>query len=133
VIVAPHEGHLRPVAWLYLWQKPGWRAWEVMQVFVFEKLRGQGLAKKLYQAAINHDGLVMASGKSQSASSRSLWKSFVKQNMFEMFAINYKNLKERSQVFWDRDEEEIWCEMPIYFRNTENEKRDVRLIATRKQ
>ena len=47
VIVERYFNELRPVAWLYLWQDQDWQAWEVMQVFVFEKLRGQGLAKKL--------------------------------------------------------------------------------------
>ena len=82
-----HEDHFRPVAWLYLWQRPGWKAWEVMQVFVFEKFRGAGLSKKLYKAATD-ENLMIISGESQSRHSRALWASFIKKRSFEIFAID---------------------------------------------
>lgn len=133
-IVVKHKDEYRPIAWLYLWQKPGWKGWEVMQVFVFEKLRGQGLARRLYEAAINIDNLIMVSGKSQSKTSRALWKGFVKYNTFKMYAIDFWNMKDRSQVFWDKDHDEIWCDMDIYVPPTApTQERDVRLIATRKK
>ena len=132
VITVKDEGKLRPIAWLYLWQKKGWEAWEVMQVFVFEKLRGKGLAKKLYSAAINLDSLIMTSGKTQSKHSRALWSSFIRNNSYFVFAIDYWNLKDRSQVLWVDDE--IWCQLDIYFvGDLEHQDRDVRLIATRKE
>lgn len=131
--MAAHEGTYRPIAWLYLWQKPGWEAWEVMQVFVFETLRGRGMAKKLYQAAIDIDGIMIASGKTQSWSSRALWLSFIKKNTFDLYAIDYKDFEQRSQVFWDRESDELWCELPIYTRVARPDGRDVRLIATRKK
>lgn len=129
-IVIRDGDHLRPVAWLYLWQKPGWAAWEVMQVFVFEKLRGRGFSKLLYKAAIENDRLMIASGKTQSSSSRGLWKSFVKNRTFNIYAIDYWNLRDRSQVFMN--DGELWCDMDIYSTGTYQE-RDVRLIATRKK
>lgn len=132
VITTKVNGHLRPVAWLYLWQKPGWTAWEVMQVFVFEKLRGCGIAKRLYSAAINYDELILASGKTQSRHSRGLWSSFIKNGNYSVFAIDYWNLKDRSQVLWV--EGEVWCNMDIYFMHDRAyQDRDVRLIATRKE
>lgn len=133
VMVERYFNELRPVAWLYLWQDQDWQAWEVMQVFVFEKLRGQGLAKKLYKVAINHDNIIMASGLTQSSSSRALWKSFIQKNTFDVYAIDYWNMKDRSQVFWDKDNDEIWCTLDIYYTGKpELQDRDVRLIATRK-
>lgn len=131
-LLSKHEGSYRPIAWLYLWQKPKWVSWEVMQAFVFEPLRGKGVAKKLYQAAIDIDGLIMTSGKTQSRSARALWLSFIKKNTFNMFAIDYKDLKNRSQVFWDKESEELWCELPLYSKVSAAPRRDVRLIATRK-
>jgi len=131
-LMSAHEGSYRPIAWLYLWQKPGWAAWEVMQVFVFEQLRGKGIAKKLYQAAIDIDGKIMASGKTQSWSSRALWLSFIKKETFNLFAIDYKDFRKRSQVFWDRETEEVWCDLPIYSKVSQTPRRDVRLIATRR-
>ena len=131
-VVVKHEGHLRPIAWLYLWRKPGWKAWEVMQVFVFEKVRGQGLARKLYAAAINRENIMIASGKTQSKSSRALWASFIKRNTFDVFAIDYWNLRSRSQVFWDTENEELFCELQIYTPPAATERdSDVRLIATK--
>ena len=131
VLTAKEKGHLRPVAWLYLWQKPGWKAWEVMQVFVFEKLRGQGLAKKLYSAAINQDELIVASGKTHSSHSRGLWRSFVRNGNYSIYAIDYWCLSDRSQVFWN--EGELWSTLDLYQTDPNYQERDVRLIATRKQ
>lgn len=131
-VVVKHEDHLRPIAWLYLWRKPGWKAWEVMQVFVFEKVRGQGLARKLYSAAINLDNIIVASGKTQSKSSRALWASFVRQNTFNVFAIDYWNLRSRAQVLWDSEEQGLYCNLEIYTPPTATERdSDVRLIATK--
>lgn len=128
------NGVIRPIAWLYLWQKPKWKAWEVMQVYVFEKLRGKGLAKRLYSAAINQDNLIVASGKTQSRHSRALWSRFIRSRAFDIFAIDYWDLKTRSQVFWDVEQNEPWCEMDIYYAGRwEEQNRDVRLIATRKE
>ncbi len=124
------NGRLRPVSWLYLWQKPGWAAWEVMQVFVFEKLRGKGLAKKLYSAAINEDNLMVASGKTHSRYSRGLWESFVRNRNFDIFAIDYWRLSDRSQVHWS--EGELFSTLELYETNPNYVERDVRLIATRK-
>lgn len=130
VITVKDKENLRPIAWLYLWQKPKWQAWEVMQVFVFEKLRGKGLAKKLYSAAINTDNLIMASGKTQSKHSRALWRSFIRNNNYSIFAIDYWNLNNTSQVLWVDDE--IWCQLDIYFTGHLQDQ-DIRLIATRKE
>ena len=131
VTTVKDNGNLRPIAWLYLWQKPKWKAWEVMQVFVFEKQRGKGLAKKLYSTAINTDNLIVASGKSQSKHSRALWGSFIRNNSYSIFAIDYWNLNNRSQVLWIDDE--VWCNLDIYYTGYfEYQDRDVRLIATRK-
>jgi len=100
-----------------------------MQVFVFEAFRGKGLAKRLYQAAINDDGIILASGATQSKSSRALWKNFISRRLFDIFAIDYKDMSKRSQVFID-DSGEIWCALDIY---SESKSADVRLIATRKK
>ena len=132
VITMKDNGNLRPIAWLYLWQKPKWKAWEVMQVFVFEKQRGKGLATKLYSAAINTDNLIVASGKTPSKYSRALWRSFVRNNNYSVFAIDYWNLKDRSQVLWN--DGELWCMLDVYFTGDWNyQDRDVRLIASRKE
>lgn len=129
-ILRKHENHVRPVGWLYLYQKPGWAAWEVLQVYVFENFREQGLGKKLYEAAINHDGLIMASGKTQSKYSRAVWKSFVKRGAFDVYAVDYRDLKIGAEVLFDPDFNELICDLPIYESDYMNH-RDVRLIATR--
>lgn len=131
VLTTKDNGNLRPVSWLYLWQKPGWKAWEVMQVFVFEKLRGKGLAKKLYSAAINEDNLMIASGKTHSRHSRALWESFVRRGSFSIFAIDYWRLSDRSQVCWV--DGELWSQLDLYETRPSYQERDVRLIATRKE
>ena len=117
-----------PVAWLNLAKRPSWKAWEVRQVWVFPEVRGQGLAGKIYRAAVNERQLILASGKTQSKSSRALWLSFVKKNTFRIWAQDFNNLDLRSPV-WVEDNE-IQSRLEIYTRFTTS--RDVRLIAIRK-
>lgn len=130
-VCVKHKNDLRPIAWLNLWRAPGWKSWEVIQVFVFEKLRGQGLAKLLYKAAINTEGLIVSSGITQSKSSRSLWKSFVQKELFDIYAIDFTDLRSRSQVLFDKEHDELWCSLEIYSA-VDPKIQDVRLIATRK-
>lgn len=117
-----------PVSWLHLWRDIDWAAWEVLQIFTTEECRGQGLAKLLYNEAINRDKVILASGITQSKSSRLLWASFIKNEMFEIFAIDYLDMSRRSQVFIDEDL--IWCSLDIY---SESQSEDIRLIAIRKR
>jgi hypothetical protein len=129
VVATIENGVMHPFAWLYLWRKPGWYAWEVVQVFVHEELRGAGYATLLYRTAIEIDGVTIASGESQSKFSRALWKSFVRNKTFDIYAIDYWNLKDRSQVFIEDDE--VWCTLDIY-ETARTQRRDVRLIATKR-
>jgi GNAT superfamily N-acetyltransferase len=117
-----------PVAWLYLTRKAGWAAWEVLQVFVFPELRGHGLASKIYKAAVNHDGILLASGKTQSKSSRKLWKQLIETNAFHVWAQDFKNLDLRAGVEYYDDE--LYCELPVYTRDAT--KHDVRFVAHRR-
>jgi GNAT superfamily N-acetyltransferase len=117
-----------PVAWVYLGRRPTWCAWEVRQVFVHPDFRGQGLAGKIYRVVVNKHRLILASGKSQSKSSRALWLSFIKKNTFHIWAQDFNNLDLRSEV-WVEDNE-LQSELEIYTRFATS--RDVRLIAVRK-
>lgn len=118
----------QPVAWLYLGRRPTWRAWEVRQVFVDPAFRGKGFAGKIYRTVVNSERLILASGKTQSKSSRALWQSFVKKNTFKIWAQDFNDLDLRSQVWLDDDE--LQSELEIYTRHATS--RDVRLIAVRK-
>lgn len=120
------NGH--PVAWLYLARRPNWTAWEVRQVWVFPELRGHGLAQRIYRAAINHDALILASGKTQSKSSRQLWQRFIEKDTFNIWAQDFNDLRQRASVVYHEDE--LYCELPVYTRH--KDKHDIRLIATRK-
>lgn len=117
-----------PAAWLYLGKRPGWAAWEVRQVWVFPDWRRDGLAKKIYQAAVNRDGILLASGKSQSKSARALWHRFVKDRTFNIWAQDFNNLDLTSDVFFEDDE--LQCNLELYTRWSC--KHDVRLIAVKK-
>lgn len=128
VITEKVNDDIQPIAWLYLWQRPRWQAWEVLQVFVPEALRGKGLSTRLYRAAVN-DGLILASGKSQTKSSRALWRSFIKKKIFNVYAIDFKNLDLTSEVLIDKDDNELWCALDIY---SDNKHQDVRFVAIRK-
>lgn len=133
VITANHRDELRPVAWLYLWRKPKWVAYEPLQVFTMPMHRGLGLSKKLYKAAVIIDGIILASGKTQTSASMGLWKSFVKSNTFDIYAIDYWDMGRQSQVFWDKDQDEVWCSLDVYFNTKQTQTQDIRFIATRKR
>lgn len=121
----------RQVAWLYLGKRPTWQAWEVLHVWVYPHCRGEGYAGKLYDAAINHDKLLVASGKTQSKSSRALWANFIKNKRYYIWAQDFKNLKIAHSIHMDEDDE-IDCELELYTRDT-SYTRDVRFLALRKR
>ena len=118
-----------PIAWLYLWRRPGWIAWEVIQIFVLSSYRSSGYAKALYRAAIHDDNIMIASGTSHTRSSRALWESFVRDELFDVYAIDFKNLESRAQVYIE--DNELQCSLPLY-EEVGYETMDVRLVATRK-
>ena len=118
----------QPVAWLYLGKREAWHAWEVLQVWVFPEYRGEGLASKLYRAAVNGDGLLLASGETQSKSSRALWRRFIKKKMFNIWAQDFNNLESVASVSVEDDQ--LDCELPVYTR--EHGPHDIRLVAAKK-
>jgi GNAT superfamily N-acetyltransferase len=117
-----------PVAWLALVRKSRWVAYEVTQVWVFPELRGLGLAQRLYKAAVNNDRLLVASGVTQSKSSRALWKSFIEKDTFKIWAQDFKNLDVHAGVEYHDDE--LHCVLPVYVKE-EHPIHDVRLLAYR--
>lgn len=120
--------HSEPIAWLYLKARPGWAAYEVHQVFVQKEYRGQGLAQKLYKAAINTDGCLVASGPSHSKYSMGLWKKFIQDQTFNIWAHDFKNVQLRCPVQYE--DGELMCELPLYTRIPG--KHDIRLVAERR-
>lgn len=117
-----------PIAWLYLGKRPLWKAWEVKQVWVFKDVRDEGLASEIYKVAVNRDGILLASGKTQSKSSRALWRKLVRQRAFNVWAQDFNNLDLRSQVWFEDDE--LHSELELYSRVPN--KHDVRFIAFKK-
>jgi hypothetical protein len=129
-------GGYGPVAWLYLERQKGWEAWEVMQVYVNPEFRGRGFARRLYDDAIVNDGIMLASGKTQSKYTRGLWESFIRSERYDLFAIDFKDLDSVCPVFWDAESEMVWSDLKLYFTQNDpayEQNRDVRLIATRKK
>lgn len=128
-----------PIAWLYLWQRKGWQAWEVMQSWCYPEHRGKGYGTKLYQAVINDDRLLLSSGNIHSKYSRAVWKSFIKKGLFNVWAQDFRDLDRVSVVEYDKDDDELVCELDLYDFRTSYEDffykyrpQDVRLLATRR-
>lgn len=120
-----------PIAWVCLERRDGWVAWEVIQVFVFPAYRGNGYARKIYEAAVLIDNVLLASGKTQGKDSRALWKKMVSTNRLNIWACDFKNLKSTSEVFIDEDGN-LECGLQIYQTKKSRIKEDVRLLAYRK-
>lgn len=118
-----------PVAWLYFERQLGWKAWEVIQSFVPPEYRGQGIATELFEAAINVDGQIVASGKTHTSISRKMWESFIRKEMFRIWAQDFWDLNRSAQIFFE--DGELFCPLNLYFRGS-NQSEDIRLIAIRK-
>jgi hypothetical protein len=125
------NGSMEPVSWLYLMKKTGWAAYEPLQVYTVKEYRRLGLSKKLYITAVNTDGIILMSGKTQTSSSKALWEDFIKNEVFNVFAIDLWNLKKTSDVLFE--DGEVWSTLPLYFKQSEVQTSDVRLVGTRKQ
>jgi hypothetical protein len=122
-----------PIAWLYLGKRPTWKAWEVRQVWVFPDWRGEGLAAKIYKAAVNKEGIILASGKTQAKSARALWLKLVRDEVFNIWAQDFNDLDLRSAVWFEDDM--LHSDLELYVnprRGWYSLKHDVRLIAIRK-
>ena len=117
-----------PIAWLCLARRQNWKAWEVRQVFTFPAFRGQGLALQLYKAAINVDKILLAAGKTQSKSSRALWRRFVSTGAFNIWAQDFNDLSKRAGV--EVHDDELYCALDVYTKDFCSQ--DVRLLAVRK-
>lgn len=123
-----NERKSRPIGWLWSRRTPGWKAWDESHVWIFPEFRGQGLSNILYSAAINEDGLILHSGRSHTHVTKALWEKFVRKGTFSIWAQDLKNLRVRSDVFWEKDSNELWCALDLY---NDAPNQDVRLIATR--
>ncbi len=121
-----------PVSWLYLTQRKGWQAWEVTQIWTFPEHRGKRHAETLYKSAVNRDGVLLASGNLHTQYSQALWRSFIRRNLFNVWAQDFKHLDRVAQVEVDGDQLE--CELPIYIKPSGKSRpaTDVRLLALRK-
>ena len=121
-----------PISWLYLSKKKGWQAWEVAQIWTFPEHRGKGIAERLYKAAINHDGILLASGNLHTQYSQAMWRSFISKKLFNIWAQDFKDLSRTSTV--EVEDEELFCDLEIYQlpRLHRPRKTDVRLLAMRK-
>lgn len=121
-----------PVSWLYLSRRKGWEAWEVAQIWTFPEHRGQGHAERLYRAAVNADGILLASGKLHTQYSQALWRSFIRRKIFNIWAQDFKDLGQTSTV--EVDDDEMLCHLEIYIDpGYRRPKSDVRLLALRKE
>lgn len=122
----------QPIGWLKLQRKPGWAVYEVKHVWVEPRYRGTGMTEKIYQAAINHDNRMIASGITQTKWARALWTKFVYKDVFNIWAQNLNVIDERADVVYD--ENNLYTPIPdLYTRDFELYKhRDIRLIAIRK-
>lgn len=115
--------------WLYLIRTPRWVAYEVQQTFLFKHCRGQGLGPMLYKAAIDSDGLLLASGCSHTKFSRAMWKNFIKKKTFKIWAHDFLRLDKHSHVSIDEDDQ-FECDLDIYTKNPMLT--DVRFIAEKR-
>ena len=117
-----------PIGWIYLKRRRTWAAWEVAQTFVLKDYRGNGYAERLYKTAINVDGVLLASGCSHTKFSMGLWKKFIKNKTFEIWAHDFRNVSSCAQVIYE--DGEVLCALPLY--HSPWGKQDVRLIASRR-
>lgn len=123
-----------PIGWMWLERKNGWCAWEVVQLWVFPEYRGNGIATQFYKTAIDNLELMLASGISHTRHSKKLWKRFIQEETFNIWAHDFKNLERYSSIEVDEDGE-LSCDLAVYipFSKYKMGKEDVRLVAIKKE
>ena len=121
--------------WLVLDKKRNWKALQVGQSYVFPAARGAGWGKLLYDTVITREGILLASGYSQSRSSRGMWKNFVRDDTYTVWAHDFAKPDRFAPVIYDDVDDSIWSTLPIYQTtgNYESWKQDIRLMAIRKR
>jgi hypothetical protein len=120
-------GGVSPLGWLCLAPLRRVRAAEVLQVWVSPRARREGVARRLYAAAIDGDGLTVASGLSQTGASRALWADFVRRGDFAVTARDVVSGRRAPVAAGDG---ELTSALPLY---TDRPRvMDVRLLARRK-
>lgn len=114
-------------------KKRGWMAWQVIISYVNSQYRGLGLGKQLYDSVIAHDKLMLMTDFKQTKNAKGLWESFIKSERYNIWAQDIQNLENKSLVFWDKENNEVYSNLCIWNKdgNISNEKmkEDVRLIA----
>jgi len=124
------NGACVPVGWIWLRRRAKWTAYEVHQTFVLKNYRGMGYAETMYKAAVNVDGVLLASGPSHTKYSAGLWRKFVRNSTFNVWAQDFKNLGRTSQVYLEDDKLVSTSNLDIY--HLPYSWQDVRLVAQRK-
>jgi hypothetical protein len=136
-VIAPWvDGEYHVIGWYYLIQMNGWQAWEIYQSYIFTDYRGMGYSGQLIDTIVNKEGLLLASGPQQTKLARGLWKSLVSKDKYTIWAHDWKNLDSWAPVTYDPENDTLDCVLPIYdvyWNNPDARRRDVRLIAIRKQ
>ena len=109
---------------------PGWECWTVEQVFVFPQARGDGWGAVLYDAVINREGLMLASGWQQSRMGRRMWRSLVKSDRYNIWAHDFRTPTRYAGVAYDPDSDRVVSDLMLYSRRRHHE--DIRLVAMKK-
>lgn len=117
-------------------KKRRWAAWQVIMTFIDEQYRGFGLGKRLYDAVIVHDALMLMSDFKQTVNAKTLWESFIRSKKYNIWAQDVADLNNISQVFWDSENDEVYSNLHIWHVDSkkprDNPREDVRLIAVAK-
>lgn len=130
------EHGYRPVAWLLLEYRASLQAYGVEQVWTFPEHRDKGLALRLYRAAVDVDGLTIASGRSHTKYSKAFWEKLIRLGTFKIWAQQTGSgaSPRKHKVEWCRKTKQVQCKTQLY---TQYKKPDtailkVRLYAKRK-
>lgn len=132
-VAATGDDDLTIHGWLALKKLPRRVSFEVAQSYVFVASRGQGYGKMLYDTVLK-EGIILSSGYTQSKSSRGMWKKFIKEDTYTIWAHDIANPSRYEPVIYDEDADTIWSALPIYqnAKQYNPSKQDIRLIAIRK-
>lgn len=101
------------IAFLYMENIPGWKAKEESVIWADDAYRGQGLVPALYDAFIKRDNGILISDDLHTVHAMSMWTKFIKTQRYKIYAINLKNPRQKVQVWWDAQAEDILYDTTI--------------------
>ena len=126
------------IAFLYMEAIERWKAMEEAIVWTDDAYRGRGLVPALYDTFIKRDNGILISDNLHTKYAVAMWKRYIKTQRYNIYAINLKNPRQKVQVWWDNEHDdvmydskfaELWTDSTVRGAKAYLKQHDIRFVA----